>query len=445
MRGLPLLFALRLRRTWNTAFLLFGMGTLVALTYVDPRMDEQSLLWILYVAGLLSLQVFGQLRQLQAMPFARMLPRRRQAEAGTLALLGLVLAGLVAVWQATVPHPLPLPAALGTAIVGYAVGMNPWGVMTVLLGAMAARQQYIDYLLGHPWLMLAASLIFAVCCLSSAARGVGLLHPGDFRNARTRSMDLRGWRAGVAAVLLRRTAYRRASSGHGPWVLADALVYEDAGNREGLRSVLRRWWTLPAVMLVCLGMVPLLHLSAEDYGFLVLLGTCFVFYIGSKLNVIVPQRHRLYPVSRRLLLHASWLAHVRRMLGLALLWGATLGLFCAAFRHFHPNAFGDMAPYYPIYLAAIGTFLLMPVAQGFAVHYGGDYNQQATMVERRFLRSLIFTVCELATIGVFVVLLVKGLFWPPFEVVGVLALLIAVTQGVLFLCMRRDLLRGDLA
>lgn len=441
MRGLPLLFALRLRRTWNFSVLLGGMILLVALTYLEPKMEERSLLWILYVTGLLSLQFFTQLQQLQTMPFARMLPRNHRAEAGALGLVGVVLVGLVALWQATVPHPLPLPSALGAAIAGYAMGMSPLSIIVVLAGVMGLHEGYVDRLLAQPWLVLAASLALSVGCVVTGAKRLGLRHPGDFRGAPDARVDLRGWRAKVAAVLFRHPVRGSVQWGRNAWTLADALAYEDAPLRSGLR----RWWTLPAVMLVVLAMGLVLGLQGSDYGFMVMFGSVLVFYIGSKLNVIVPPRRRVYPVSRRLLLQACWLAHLKRMLGLAALWGAMLWLFCTVVSRLYPNTFGDMPGHYPLYLAAVGALLPMPVAQGFAVHYGGDYNQQAAVAERRFLRSVLFTVCELSTVAAFATLLVMGLFWPPLKVAGILALLFAVTQAGLWLSMRRDLLRGDLA
>ena len=441
MCGLPLLFSLRLRRTWNLSLLLAGMILLVAWTYLEPKMDEQSLLWILYVVGLLSLQAFTQLRQLQTMPFARMLPRNHKAEAGALMAVGVVLVGLVAVWQETVPYPLPMPTALGAAIAGYAMGMNPVAIMVALVGAMGLHENYLHSLLTQPWLVFTAGLVLAVCGAATSAKSLGLRHPGDFRAPRAGPMDLRGWRADVAELLFCHPMRRSVQWGRDARTLADALVYEDTP----IRSILRRWWILPALMLFGLVLTPLLGLQGSDYGFMVMFGATLIFYAGSKLNVIVPPRRRVYPVSRRLLLQACWLAHLKRMLGLAALWGAMLWLFCTVVSRLYPSTFGDMPSFYPVYLAGVGALLPMPVAQGFAVHYGGDYSQQAAAAERRFLRSLLFTVCELATVAVFVTLLVMGLFWSPLKAVGVVALLVLVTQAGLLLSMRRDLLRGDLA
>jgi hypothetical protein len=189
----------------------------------------------------------------------------------------------------------------------------------------------------------------------------------------------------------------------------------------------------------------MLRLGLEDCGFMVMLGAAMLFYLGSKFNVIAPRRGYLYPVSRRLLLQACWRAQLQRMLGLGAMWGVMLWVFCAGFRWLYPSAFGDMPSYYPLAMAASGVLPPMPVAQWFAVHYGGNFNKQSATADRKFLRSLVFIGSEILNMGALVWLMLAVLIMPPLKTLAVLLLVLVLTQGVLFLGMRSDMLRGDLA
>ena len=130
MHSLWLLFRLRLQRTWNARLLCAGMLLVIALTVVNPGLIEQSVLCALYVAGLLSLQVFGQMLRLRSLPFAWVLPRDRTSELWLLSLIGLATIGLVMLWMESLPEPMPALSACALGLLGFGMGMNPTTIPT---------------------------------------------------------------------------------------------------------------------------------------------------------------------------------------------------------------------------------------------------------------------------------------------------------------------------
>lgn len=444
MRNLLLLFSLRLRRTWNARLLLVGILLLVSLTYLKPAMAAQSVLWCLYAAGLLSLLIFGQLLQVRRMPFAWTLPRSRRAEAGFLALAGVLIAMLVAVWMVSVPRPIPALSALSLGILGYGMGMNPLSIMAALAAAIFFRGQAVDLVMGHPWHTFAASLVITGLPIPFAGRALGLWGQRDYRSATSQGEALSGWRASLARVFLRRAPYTQTGSGNSTLTLAKALAYEDT-LFSGKSYAFRRWWTPLLLMAACLCLwLPGALYDVDEYAFLVMVSSAFSLYLLSKFMVIVPRRGHLYPVARDELLRACWLAHLLRMASVWLTWATALSVFCTGLRWIHPDILGGMPWYYPLVMSAFLVILPMSAAQWFAVHYGGHYYRQYSAADVKLGRSLLFLVSELLNLALCLLLTLKGLFWPSLETALVLLLVLIVSQCLLFLGMRHDMLRGDL-
>ncbi len=175
-----------------------------------------------------------------------------------------------------------------------------------------------------------------------------------------------------------------------------------------------------------------------------MISAAFSLYLLSKFMVIVPRRGHLYPVARNELLQACWLAHLLRMAGVWLIWAAALSVFCTGLRWIHPDVLGSMPWYYPLIMSAFLVILPMSAAQWFAIHYHGGYHQQFSAADVKLGRSLLFLVSELLSLGLCLLLTIKGLSWPPLDTAMVLLLALIATQCLLFLGMRHDMLRGDL-
>lgn len=445
MRSLWLLFRLRLQRTWNARLLCAGMIFVIAYTFVNPGPIEQSVLCALYVAGLLSLQVFGQLSQLRRLPFAWVLPRDRASELWLLGLIGLSTVGLVTLWMESLPSQMPVLSACALGVLGFGMGMNPIASVAALAVAVFLRHPTVTLLSQEPGLIFATGLTLAALPIPFAGRSLGLWGRREYRGSSPQAEVRGGWRTFVAQRVLRHPAFTQTESGRDPTTLARALAYEDA-LLAGKGIVLRRWWAVPSLIVVCFAMwLPggVLY-DVGEYAFLVMISAAIGIYVTSKFTVIVPRRGQRYPVSRATLLRGCWSAHLMRMLGLWAMWSGTLWVFCTGLRVVHPDLLNGMSSYYPFVSTGFLVCLPMPLAQGFAVHYRGDVFQQYRVADLKLGRALFFLGSEVACLGACLLLVLDGLDWSPLRAVGTLLLVALAAESVLYWQLRRDLLRGDL-